>query len=162
MNEDHTFLAEAVKHGVLTPEQASRSSHNNVVTRAVGPYPTVQVDTLVFDVLAGDTLLLCSDGLYQHYPNPLEIAETLEKHDIADIPPHLIATANERGGLDNITAIVVRAQLTRDTSLADSKRASENPGAVRDAARHRPVPRNDDARTRPGAALRADPGRRRG
>jgi serine/threonine protein phosphatase PrpC len=125
MNEDHSFLAEAVKHGMLTPEQASRSTHTNVVTRAVGPYPTVQVDTLVFDVLAGDTLLLCSDGLHQYYPNALEIAELLGQNGIEDVPSRLVATANARGGLDNITAIVVRAQLTRETSLADSKRASE-------------------------------------
>ncbi|MEM9068713.1 MAG: Stp1/IreP family PP2C-type Ser/Thr phosphatase [Myxococcota bacterium] len=104
LSSDHTFVAEAVKQGIMTPEQAKRSEHTNVVTRAVGPSPQVLVDTLVFDVLPGDTLLLCSDGL----------TEYLEDHELRDrlaasgsAAPGLVAVANERGGEDNITVLVV-------------------------------------------------------
>lgn len=64
LSEDHTFVQEAVRSGMMTPQQAKVSEHGNLVTRAVGPMERVVVDTLVFDVLHGDTLMLCSDGLH--------------------------------------------------------------------------------------------------
>lgn len=105
LTEDHTLVAWQVKQGILSPQEAEKSPHRNVITRAVGSRDYVQVDTQVSEVVAGDRFLLCSDGLHG-YLDDREIAAMLAK------PPEravaeLIALANARGGRDNITAIVV-------------------------------------------------------
>lgn len=125
MSDDHSFLAEAIKHGVLSEAQAAVSTHRNMVTRAVGPQRSVQVDVLVFDVLPGDTLLLCSDGLHQYTPNALELVQLLSADAPETTPGKLVQLANERGGLDNVTAVLVQASPELAEAVADSKRASE-------------------------------------
>lgn len=109
LSEDHTFVQEAIRCGMLTPEQARESEHHNIVTRAVGPLERVLVDTLVFDLLIGDTLLLCSDGLHNYLGDGQELPGWLSTQPVESIPAQLIGVANERGGSDNITAVVVRA-----------------------------------------------------
>lgn len=110
LSEDHTFLQEAIRHGMMTPEQAKQSSHSNIVTRAVGPLESVMVDTLVFDFVAGDTLLLCSDGLHQYFGDAEELAAIVGKEgSIEALPGKLVGMANERGGSDNVTALMIRA-----------------------------------------------------
>jgi serine/threonine protein phosphatase PrpC len=66
LTEDHSLINELLKRGRLTPEQIAKLNMKNAVTRAVGVYESVEVDTLDFDVLAGDTFLLCSDGLSEY------------------------------------------------------------------------------------------------
>ena len=100
LSEDHTFVQEAIRRGMLTPEQAAESPHKNVVTRAVGPSPSVLVDTLVFDVLPNDTLLLCSDGLHGYVHDPAELVAALRPDDLTRIGQWMIDTANDRGGAD--------------------------------------------------------------
>ncbi|MCA9633158.1 MAG: serine/threonine-protein phosphatase, partial [Myxococcales bacterium] len=108
LSNDHTFLAEAVRQGVLTPEQAKASDHGNIVTRAVGPQERVLVDLLVFDVLPGDVLLLCSDGLHQYFEDAAELVGLLLHGP--SVAERLVALANDRGGSDNITALVLQAE----------------------------------------------------
>jgi PPM family protein phosphatase len=110
LSEDHTFLQEAIRHGMMTKEQAKESSHSNIVTRAVGPLDSVIVDTLVFDFVAGDTLLLCSDGLHQYFDEGQELPEIVGREgSIESVAGKLVGMANDRGGSDNVTALVVRA-----------------------------------------------------
>lgn len=125
MSDDHSFIAEAIKHGVLTEAQAAVSTHRSMLTRAVGPQASVQVDLLVFDVFPQDTLLLCSDGLHQYMQDALELAELLGSDAPQTTPQKLVQLANARGGVDNITALVLRASPDRQSSRADSKRATE-------------------------------------
>ena len=126
LSEDHTFAAEAVRSGIMTPQQAKESVHSNIVTRAVGPHAKVKVDTLVFDVLPGDTLLLCSDGLSQYVEDDLaELAGELGGDVLDTVAERLVALANERGGSDNITAVVLRAEAARPPEEAEMTRASE-------------------------------------
>jgi protein phosphatase len=105
LTEDHTLIAWQLKQGLITPQEAARSPHKNVITRAVGNREYVQVDTRCVPLVPGVRFLLCSDGLHGYL------------HD-DDIPPivgmsglvaveRFIALANERGGKDNITAILV-------------------------------------------------------
>jgi len=109
MSQDHTFIAEAIRQGVIKPEEIRPDMpHANIVTRAVGPKPSVLVDTLVFDLIPGDTLLLCSDGLHQYFMDSVELAARLAVEQVDQIAPQLVATANERGGEDNISALVLR------------------------------------------------------
>jgi protein phosphatase len=63
LTEDHSLVGELVKRGKLTEEQAEEHPQRSIITRALGPEPTVEVDTWTYPVRAGDVLLLCSDGL---------------------------------------------------------------------------------------------------
>jgi serine/threonine protein phosphatase PrpC len=105
LTEDHTLVAWQVKQGLITAEEASRSPHRNVITRAVGSRDYVQVDTRVIRTVPGDSYLLCSDGLHGYLRDE-------EIPPICDLGPALatkrfIEIANERGGRDNITAVVI-------------------------------------------------------
>ncbi|MCK6545506.1 cyclic nucleotide-binding domain-containing protein [Myxococcota bacterium] len=108
LSEDHSYLWEQIKKGAITVEEAKRSPFSNVITRAVGITETVQVDTLVFDLLPGDTYLLCSDGLHGYLEGEAELAQILFGEDGEEIPRRLIGLANARGGKDNITSVVLR------------------------------------------------------
>lgn len=106
ITEDHTLIAWQLKNGMITPEEAERSPNKNVITRAVGSKDYVEVDTRVIDTMKGDAFLICSDGLHG-YLEDSEIAGFL--HDPDDLAlQKLIDTANDRGGKDNITAIIAR------------------------------------------------------
>lgn len=109
LSEDHSYLWEQIKKGAITVEEAKRSPFSNVITRAVGITETVQVDTLVFDVLPGDTYLACSDGLHGYIESEAELAQILTAEDGEEIPRRLVSLANARGGKDNITCVVLRA-----------------------------------------------------
>ena len=105
LTEDHTLIAWQVKQGLLTADEAARSTSRNVITRAVGNRDYVEVDTSVFGVQEGDRYLLCSDGLHG-YVEPDEIAEIAGLGAQAAVD-RFIDVANERGGRDNITAVLV-------------------------------------------------------
>jgi PPM family protein phosphatase len=104
-SEDHTYVAEAVKRGISTMEDAKKGPYANVITRAVGVHAQVRVDTLRFDVLSGDTLMLCSDGLSRYLESLEEVAGLLSMDSIESLPARAIELANGLGGVDNITAL---------------------------------------------------------
>jgi serine/threonine protein phosphatase PrpC len=107
ITEDHTVYNELIKRGRLTREQIEKVAHKNAITRAVGVYERVEVDTLVIEVLPGDAFLLASDGLTGYLDSAEELTEFLTQDGDASVK-NLIALANERGGKDNITTVVVR------------------------------------------------------
>ncbi len=108
LTEDHSLINELIKRGKLSPSDADSSPYKNAVTRAVGVYESVETDTIDFEVLPGDQYLLASDGL-TGYLRDEEIQPLFERQEkVEDVPPALIDLANERGGKDNITTIVVR------------------------------------------------------
>lgn len=109
LSEDHSLINELLKRGRLTKEQIEKVQYKNAVTRAVGVYESVEADTLDFDVLAGDRFLLCSDGLHGYFEDA-EYAKLADELPEDEFPQRLIDLANERGGKDNITVIVVRIQ----------------------------------------------------
>jgi serine/threonine protein phosphatase PrpC len=109
LTEDHSLKNELIRMGKIRADEFEDSPYaklKNAMTRAVGVYDSVEVDTLDFDIISGDAFLLCSDGLYE-YLDDNDIAHTIGLPDIRDIPGRLIELANTRGGKDNITAIVV-------------------------------------------------------
>jgi PPM family protein phosphatase len=120
LSTDHNFMNEAVAQGMMSLEQAALSPHANVLTRAVGTQPSVCPDMLVFDILPGDTFLLCSDGLYEYTKDPEELCSMLAVTSLKDIPGHLVKRALEGGGHDNITAVVVRA-VAQDARSAERR-----------------------------------------
>lgn len=105
LTEDHTLIAWQLKQGLITPQEAKRSPHRNVITRAVGNRDYVQVDTGLVPLRTGDRFLLCSDGLHG-YLRDSDIAPIIALSGEAAVKK-FIALANERGGKDNITAILV-------------------------------------------------------
>ncbi len=105
ITEDHTLIAWQLREGIITQEEALRSPHKNVITRAVGNRDYVQVDTSVVPIERGDRYLLCSDGLHGYLAGP-EIPEICERGGDAAVDA-FIDLANGRGGKDNITAVLV-------------------------------------------------------
>jgi serine/threonine protein phosphatase PrpC len=124
LSEDHSYINEMVKRGMITMEKAKKSPYANVITRAVGIQSSVAVDTLVFDICAGDTYLICSDGLTRYFEDESELAGILANDNVSKLPEQLIAMANERGGRDNISVVVMRA-VPEDGSAEDEARSTE-------------------------------------
>src|SRR5688572_21113655 len=120
LTEDHSLMNELVRRGKLNREQIESSpykQYKNAVTRAVGVYTSVEVDTFDFDILPGDRFLLCSDGMYA-YVDEEELPKQLAEGDIKDVPRVLVEHANKGGGHDNITAVVIRIGDTASTEIA--------------------------------------------
>src|SRR5579884_2773636 len=106
VTEDHTVYNELIKRGKLTREQIEKVEKKNAITRAVGVYERVEADTLVIELIAGDQLVLASDGLHGYLETPDELEQPLSLEGDESVKA-LVALANERGGKDNITVVVV-------------------------------------------------------
>ena len=108
LTNDHSLVAEQVRRGLITPQQAEESEMQSVLLRALGAHPEVEVDVDEVEVFPRDVLLMCSDGLTRMVTEP-EIAGTLQAETIPEAAAEkLISLANESGGVDNVTVIVVR------------------------------------------------------
>ena len=108
LTADHSLVAEKVRIGILTPQEADASEMQSVLTRAVGSARTVEVDTDEQMLLVGDSVLLCSDGLTRMVTEP-EIASTLLTSASAqESADRLVDLANDNGGVDNVSVIVLR------------------------------------------------------
>jgi protein phosphatase len=117
ITRDHSLLQEQIDAGLITPEQAAFSANKNLVTRAVGVEDTVLLETHQHDVLPGDLYLLCSDGLSDMLDDA-GIAQLLQGDDsLEQTGRSLIDAANDAGGKDNISVILVRASGGANTSL---------------------------------------------
>ncbi|HEY3268918.1 MAG TPA: PP2C family serine/threonine-protein phosphatase [Armatimonadota bacterium] len=115
VTQDHSWVAEQVALGMITEEQAERSSYRNVITRSLGPQAGVTPDVVTLDLLPGDALLLCSDGL------TTVVKDAELPPALAGVPPSfacqaLIEIANDRGGPDNITAAILRVSAPSDAA----------------------------------------------
>lgn len=108
LTKDHSYVQEQVDAGFLTPEQARYHPYSNVITRCVGAGESVVPDTYAGQVQAGDTFLVASDGLTGMVDDRRLQQLLLARTTPARIVDTLIREANGRGGLDNITAIVIQ------------------------------------------------------
>lgn len=108
ITKDHSYVQEQVDAGYLTPEQARTHPYSNVITRCVGANSEVAPDIYVGALRTGDTYLLASDGLTGMVEDPDLLAIMRSGRGAAELVDKLIAEANRRGGLDNVTVIVVR------------------------------------------------------
>ena len=110
LTNDHSLVAEQVRRGIITPQEAEASEMQSVLLRALGAHSQVEVDVDEVGIFPRDVLLLCSDGLTRMVTEP-EIAGSLQAEtDPASAARKLIELANERGGIDNVTVIVARFQ----------------------------------------------------
>jgi len=110
LTDDHSLVDELLRQGRLTPEEAVEHPQRSVITRALGPEGTVEVDTRSFRARPGDVYLLCSDGLTTMLAEE-QIVAVLRGHPrLRDAGEALIAAANEAGGRDNITVLLIRLE----------------------------------------------------
>lgn len=135
---DHSLVEELVQEGALTPEEARTHPRRNVVTRAIGMGPVVPVDAATIVPYTGDRFLLCSDGLTSEVEED-RIAATLRRiADPGEAANELVRLANEAGGRDNVTVVVVDV-------LDDGGRAEQ-------ASRQVPATATSDDLAGPGTA----------
>jgi protein phosphatase len=113
LTEDHSLVDELIREGRLTPEEAVEHPQRSVITRALGPESAVDVDTLSVEARSGDVYLLCSDGLTTMVGEEELEAVLAGDGRLRDVGEALIAAANEAGGRDNITVVLVRVEDVR-------------------------------------------------
>jgi serine/threonine protein phosphatase PrpC len=123
ISRDHSWVAEELAAGLLTPEQAREHPKRNIITRSLGNDPEVEVDVFHERIGPGDVVLLCTDGLSGLVRDD-EMAAVVSRADPQRATEELVRLANERGGPDNITATVIQVR---------------EPALVQREARHTPV-----------------------
>jgi serine/threonine protein phosphatase PrpC len=106
LTEDHSLVAELVRTGRLSPEEAETHPQRSVITRALGTDPDVDVDVFSLEAKPGDLFLICSDGLTSMVDDAtiLDVVER-QREDLDEIAKELVAAANRSGGEDNITVV---------------------------------------------------------
>jgi len=109
VTRDHSLMQELIDRGFYTPEQARNSLNKNLVTRAIGIDENVQVDIQEDIAMTGDIYLLCSDGVTDMIEDSLIKAAMLEnKNNLEQAATEIIRLANEHGGKDNISALLIK------------------------------------------------------
>jgi serine/threonine protein phosphatase PrpC len=110
LTSDHSLVAEQMRRGILTAAEAEHSELQSVLLRALGTQPEVEADAEEHTLFPGDILLLCSDGLTRMVAEQ-KIAATLQSEsDPGRAAEKLVAQANENGGADNVTVVVVHME----------------------------------------------------
>lgn len=108
ITDDHSLLNEMIRQGQVAPGTTEEEfQHRNAVTRAVGVRESVDVDAFSFEIRAGDRLLMCSDGLSEYLGETVDFNAMISQGDPKEVTTGCITFANESGGKDNITVVVV-------------------------------------------------------
>ncbi|MBI3892928.1 MAG: Stp1/IreP family PP2C-type Ser/Thr phosphatase [Candidatus Wallbacteria bacterium] len=113
LTDDHSLVAEQIRQGLLTEEEAANHPARNIITRALGTKEKVEADFSTCALEVDDRVLVCSDGLHGVVPNDQILQISLAAADASAACEGLIARANEGGGPDNITAIMVHLRPIR-------------------------------------------------
>ena len=129
---DHTLVSELLRTGAITEDQVKDHPISHMLTRSLGPIPIVEVDCMEFEEKPkiGDRYIICSDGLYNMVSSE-EMESVSAKSSIENVASQLVATANQNGGVDNISCIVIEVEGIKETS--EEETASAKPifgGAV--------------------------------
>jgi len=120
LTEDHSMVNELVRAGQMTYDEAKKSQYRNVITRAIGLYPNVQADVMSIDILPGDRLILCSDGLSD--PVPSDLIEGITCRDDVEIATNrLLEAALNAGAPDNVTVAVIEPEATVQSAAARAR-----------------------------------------
>lgn len=108
LTRDHSFVEELVDSGRITQEEARKHPHRNLITRALGTDKAVEADYYPFRLAEGECMLLCSDGLSGMVEDPVLQNLALEDCEIEEAVRKLVDEANQNGGSDNITVLLIR------------------------------------------------------
>lgn len=109
VTEDHSLINEQIRSGVITKQEAEKLNYKNVITRSVGFEEIVNVDIYTREVEKEDIFLLCSDGLTAMLSDD-EIKDLVDPKDLAGSVDKLILKANQSGGVDNVSVILLRVE----------------------------------------------------
>ncbi len=127
LTRDHSLVGEMVRRGAITEAEAEVHPQRSILTRALGPEPEVDVDTLSHGVKPGDVYLLCSDGLTGMVSDAKIAEEMGSGKPMREVADTLIRAANEGGGVDNITVVAFKVE---GTGTATPPPPSDDPGAT--------------------------------
>lgn len=111
LTHDHSYVQELVDCGTITPEQAEHHPQKNIITRALGVDYRLEPEFTTAELQPGDVLLLCSDGLTNAVPKS-QLELLMQTTPFYDLPDRMIQAANENGGPDNITALLLGMERT--------------------------------------------------
>lgn len=131
ITEDHTVYNELIRRGRLTREQIEKVAQKNAVTRAVGVYERVDVDTLMIELLPGDQFLIASDGLHGYVNHVAELEPYFEDEDGERASEELVELANKKGGKDNITSVLVRIGGSDQSTAVQARRLEQKREALK-------------------------------
>jgi serine/threonine protein phosphatase PrpC len=123
LTADHSLVGEMVREGKLTADEAFSHPARSILSRVLGTEPGVKLDRREIDLRAGDTLLLCSDGLSSAVPDAT-IERRLQEASPRDAARRLVVEAKNRGGHDNITVIVLRLAQAEPAERGDEERTA--------------------------------------
>ena len=168
ITEDHTLVHRMVQEGKISPSEAEHHPQRSIVVRALGVEDPVEVDELTVAVQEGDHILLCSDGLYSMVSDERIKEVLLSARDPQQACDQLVELANEGGGLDNITVMVLDFEpgdgvevLATDSGLqqadADDTRATQTPRGFAPADAEEPAAGDGSAPTAPPAPVASAP-----
>jgi PPM family protein phosphatase len=118
LTNDHSFVAEQVRNGKMTREEAASSTMQNVLIRALGVDPAVEVDLSEVPLMEGDTVLLCSDGLTRELSDTQIAAVLRDRRNPETAATELVEMAKQAGGGDNVTVIVLRCVAKPASAIA--------------------------------------------
>jgi PPM family protein phosphatase len=135
VTEDHNLVGKMVSEGRLSREEASHHPQRNIITRALGLDPTVDVDLLTLELVGGDRLIICSDGLSSMIDDDAVMDVLSSEGDAQAAADHLVDSANQAGGEDNITVVLI------DVVDGDSAPAATRPPVMRSST---PTQDSDD------------------
>jgi PPM family protein phosphatase len=154
---DHSLVAELIQAGELTDEEAERDPRRSMITRALGLEPGVDVDIESVDLRAGDRLLLCSDGLTTMVSESEVTSLVVDEHDSHVAARKLVDAANDAGGTDNITVVIIDIEDDEDDdtpppegAAAPSPENGDETGADVPADEDAPASAEDDTQPRRG------------
>lgn len=109
LSQDHSWVADQVRAGVITANEARHHPQKNVLTRAVGPMADVHADIRTFELVPGDQVLLCTDGL-TNLVSDEELVQLTQVWPPSIAPTKLVELANQRGAPDNVTVVIAQVQ----------------------------------------------------
>jgi PPM family protein phosphatase len=126
LTRDHSLVQEYIDRGKLTEAEAEDHPQRSIITRALGPEPNVEIDTRTYPAQPGDVFLICSDGLTSMVPEA-RVRDTIAgASSLREAGIRLIDAANEAGGRDNITVVLLRVEAVGVGSEAESEAESES------------------------------------
>ncbi|SDK43091.1 Stp1/IreP family PP2C-type Ser/Thr phosphatase [Natronincola ferrireducens] len=112
ITQDHSLVAELVRNGSITEREAMKHPQKNIITRSLGTDENIKVDIFSVEFHEGDILILCTDGL-TNFVDRYELEKILlETDDCVEVCNTLVSLANQRGGYDNITVVIVKEKAT--------------------------------------------------
>lgn len=125
ISHDHTLIQEMIDRGALTRAEVGKSPYAHVLSRAIGTHQSVQVDTLLLDVLPGDRFLICSDGLLTGLSDGFEAVKSLRNRNPKQAARELVVAACAQKTTDNASAVVVSIEADEEEAEEQEVRRSE-------------------------------------